>query len=682
MLYSIIPSFMDRPPFIIMLFLLAATLTLFSGLLVASALGVRGKSAYLLAIYLLSAGVIVISFEVLGLVRMLNQPLLFLGVQTLIALGCAAFWLRRGRPALLGPFSLDLQRLDFSGAGASMRRHPLLWLMALGVDVAYAVNAYVILVVPPNNNDSLYLHMARVARWLQTGSFLPYPTLFTWQLYFPLNAQALIYWTVLFWGTDQLAGFVQFGAALVTMLGVFGVARLLGFKRSQAVFAALLWASFPQVLFQSTTTQNDLVPAAMAVAAVYFLVSGLRGAALQPSLFLATLGISLALGAKQTAFFLLPGLAVAIFWLGWARRKELARPLLRWLPAVGLLFGCFGALVYVMNAAVYQNPLGDPVNLQALIHNPLAGADEREAAQDSQAVTPLTSLWINLNRIAYQFVDTTGLPPLLEGYLFRGKAQASRVLYQSLDLPLESAVAANPRSLVRFDFYHRPPLQEDETWFGIFAPFLLVPAGMVQLAHSFRRRNALPAVLWLLAGSFVLVELTLRPGWDAYLGRNFILAVVFLAPFAAAVYRPGVGWGVLVGVVVALSIYSLVTLTLNNASKPLIGPRAIWTLSRAQKLTLQNFYMTEGAQFVERFEPEDSVLALPPGTWEYPFYDDHLRRTLVLMESNDSLQDADWMRQQHIQYVLVRNDHPPAQVALPIECIQAGQSWSLYRVLP
>ncbi len=353
-----------------MLLLLAATLSAVTALFTAAALRVKGKPAYLLALYLLTAAPLVLCFELLGLARLLNNRAVFLGLQALFALAAGIFWSRRERPHLLGPFTPNLRRLEFSRLGPSMRRHPALWLLALGVDLAYAVNAYLILVVPPNNNDSLYLHMARVVHWLHNGSFLPYPTTFSLQLYYPYNAQALIYWTVLFWGSDQLAGFIQFSAALVTSLGVYAFARLLRAARPQAVFAALLWATLPQVLFQSTTTQNDLAPAAMLLAGVYFLVIALRGVDPRSSLLLAAMGISLALGAKQTVFFILPGLLAAALLLAWQRRPGAFGLLVRWLPGAALVFLLLGAPLYLQNWIVYHNPMGDPQTLADNIQLP------------------------------------------------------------------------------------------------------------------------------------------------------------------------------------------------------------------------------------------------------------------------------------------------------------------------
>ena len=358
-----------------MLIFPAALLLLFFALFAASSLRVSGRPFYLLALYLLACAADVFVFEIAGLLRWLGSPVLFLALQAVLTLAAGLFWLRSGKPHLLGPFAADLRHLDFRRLGLSIRRHPALWLLALAVDLAYAVNAYLILVVPPNNNDSLYLHMARVVHWLQTGSFLPYPTPFTWQLFYAFNAQSLIHWTVLFWDSDQLAGFVQFAAAFVTMLGVYLLARQLRFSRPQGIFAALVWAAFPQVFLQSTTTQNDLVPAAFFVGALVFLIQGLRSSDHRPGLILSALGLGLALGAKQTVFFLLPGLAALILLLAWQERPAGWAFLARWLPAAALAFLLVGALIYLENTIYFGNPLGESSSVAQVFRDPLTRAE-------------------------------------------------------------------------------------------------------------------------------------------------------------------------------------------------------------------------------------------------------------------------------------------------------------------
>src|SRR6185369_1524375 len=99
-----------------------------------------------------------------------------------------------------------------------------------------------------------------VAYWLQQASFYPpwNPDHFM-QMFHPINAEIGPLWTMVFWGSDRMAGAVQWLAALMIMIVIAGLARLLGFGGAGATFAALMWASLPEVMLQSTTTQSDLI---------------------------------------------------------------------------------------------------------------------------------------------------------------------------------------------------------------------------------------------------------------------------------------------------------------------------------------------------------------------------------------------------------------------------------------
>lgn len=93
----------------------------------------------------------------------------------------------------------------------------------------------------------------------------------------------------------------------------------------------------------------------------------------------------------------------------------------------------------------------------------------------------------------------------------------------------------------------------------------------------------------MLSLSFTFFEVIVRPGWDAYLGRNFILAILFLTPFLGRIYPQQSGFNIPVLVVVALSGYMVFNFALNNTSKPLIGQKAIWILDRVDKILFKIF---------------------------------------------------------------------------------------------
>ena len=84
---------------------------------------------------------------------------------------------------------------------------------------------------------------------------------------------------------------VQWLAQLAVLAAVYGIARRLGWTRPAAAFASLLTATLSIVALESVTTQNDLVVAALAAAAAFFVLGPTRS-----DVALAGLALGLALG--------------------------------------------------------------------------------------------------------------------------------------------------------------------------------------------------------------------------------------------------------------------------------------------------------------------------------------------------------------------------------------------------
>ena len=128
-------------------------------------------------------------------------------------------------------------------------------------------------------------------------------------------------WTIVFLGNDTLAESSQFIAMLVCAIAIYGISRLMDRSEKSASFNALLFLSFPVVAMQATTTQTDLFVAAMIACAFYFLASGFQQKQ-KSSLVVSSLAIALAIGSKQTAFFVLPGYLILCLFLWLKNRKS------------------------------------------------------------------------------------------------------------------------------------------------------------------------------------------------------------------------------------------------------------------------------------------------------------------------------------------------------------------------
>jgi hypothetical protein len=211
-------------------------------------------------------------------------------------------------------------------------------------------------VVPPNTPDSLLYHMARVVHWAQNGSLAHYATAYGHQLWNPPFAESAILTLRLLWGNDRPANIAQWLAFVGVLVGVSGLARLLGLGRPGRLLAVAFAASLPMAVLQATGTQNDLVVSLWLVAAC-FLVLLSRRSTLRP-LELAGLGAALGLGLLTKGTFYVFGLVVG----GWfaATRPWRSEPK----RAAAELAGVAAAIVLVnlghwsRNLALADTPLG------------------------------------------------------------------------------------------------------------------------------------------------------------------------------------------------------------------------------------------------------------------------------------------------------------------------------------
>ncbi len=644
------------------MFLLSFLLAVAFAAAVTIRLGFKNPHQFILAAIIFFAADILIAFYITGFSGQLNQTWLFILVQViLLGISIALVWkdLRHWRS--------HLPRLQFSKTGLVefVRKNPLLSIFSLIVDLCYAVNAYLIVVVPPNNNDALYIHMAKVGHWLRQGSLQSYSTYYLYQLFYPYNAQALIYWTVLFSGSDKFAGFIQYFSAFFCVLSIYGIARLLNLSAEQGFFASFIFLTFPQVFFQSTTTQNDLITAAFILQALYFLLYGLQKKELR---FLVVSGIAfgMALGIKQTAFFILPVILLVLIWV-YLKRQNSFKQITVWIISFAIAAVLLGSASYLKNLVSYHNPIGPSEATTGFV-----------GLQDD---TPMPrALALNTTRLLYQFVDTTGLPPILEGYLFRGKARLASRLFDAIGFPLDSTDAWYADSQIRFDYYLRPELQEDGTWFGLVCALLLTPLFILSIFWAIKKKQPVFFIFPLSVVIFHLGEFLVRPGWDFYVGRNYLVPVAIMSPLIGFAYKPALRSRLFTATLMLLSGYMVVNMVFNNQSKPLVGRDAIWILDRSQKITLQARMLRTPLDFVERKVPDGATIGLSPNTMEYPYFGEYFTRNLTAVKPVEKLADRDWLRRNGIDYLLVNYGAIPQGIEIPFAPILSDKEWGLYKV--
>ena len=236
------------------------------------------------------------------------------------------------------------------------------WIVPLVPAVAIAITTAVIaLVAPPNNWDSMTYHMSRVEHWRVLNSVAHYPTNIEWQLYLnPWAEFSILQFQTLGFGSDRLANLVQWFAFVGSMVGVSLLVRILGGARFAQSLAALMVATTPVIILQSTSTQNDLVCGFFVVSAACFLFERLATSSTKHELYF-PLSVALAIATKGTAYLILAPFVVYALIL--VSKQEGFRRGVRLAGFLVIATLMLNAGHWTRNLALWHHPLGDPKGL-------------------------------------------------------------------------------------------------------------------------------------------------------------------------------------------------------------------------------------------------------------------------------------------------------------------------------
>jgi hypothetical protein len=212
----------------------------------------------------------------------------------------------------------------------------------------------------PQVHDSLSYRLSRVGYWLQEHSLRHFATNEARQNYTPVNADLVMLWlTAPFDRGFPLVSLAQFFGGVLLMLAVWGLGRQLELDRLARLGSLLVLVGMPNVASQFTTSQTDLLTGGWLVSGLFFLLMGFKNRVFALP---AWLGIGLAVGAKPTVCFWIPGLAV--LGLIWYKACRPATSLMRQhLVAALLSLTLLGMPRYLENDIDYRNPFGAEAEL-------------------------------------------------------------------------------------------------------------------------------------------------------------------------------------------------------------------------------------------------------------------------------------------------------------------------------
>ena len=246
---------------------------------------------------------------------------------------------------------------------AALRRlRPPIWTAVLA-PVLLATLATAIL-YPPNTPDALIYHLPRIEFWLRQGSLSFYPACVQRQLFSQPFAEIALLHIHTLSGSDVFDGLLQWSANLGCIILCRGLAvRLSGGVRRAGTVAAILAATLPIAVAESSTCQNDLVEAFWILATLQALADAIGSTTVANAMLLGG-SAGLAVLTKGSAYpFLAPaGILFAAFCI--------RRPLCRMLPAA-----VAAAVIVAVNAPHWTRTairFGDPLGGQSASFRPPA----------------------------------------------------------------------------------------------------------------------------------------------------------------------------------------------------------------------------------------------------------------------------------------------------------------------
>ena len=610
-----------------------------AGALVATCLGLRSTIGFLLAVYVLAGGEVVLVSLVLSLFDAFTRAGLLAVFALWFALACLA-WTRRGRPRA--------QLVVVAPVREALRDHAVAVLAGLAV----LTHAYVLVVavtVPQSLPDTMLYHLPRAALWKQQHAVAYVPNAPDERIdVFPPAAEIESSVSMVLSHGDRYVGLVQVLALVAACLAIAGIARRLGLSRSAAAFGALAFATFTVVVLQAPTALNDLVVASFLCVCAYFAMGSSRA-----ELALAALALALAVGTKGTAAFAIPALGLFVL---------ASQPRRRWwsivaLGAVGIGVGSFWFAVNLVEAGHVTggvvvdrgvNPLGE--RIWRSVADLLELSNAENTGLIASPLWGLTALAVALvvgllvwrrSRVAAGVAVVVGAISFLAAPMLVACVQvAARIGAHAVNaIGLD---VAGPSGRLPVGFIESPM----HSSYGLAFVILLLGAGALVVADVARGRLPIAALIAVGGVPLTLLVTALVLAYDPQRMRYIVFAVALAAAvFGIALRVRALAWTAVAATAVSLAISAAYFIPRPAGLALLPGNR--------DRETARWFVQAEGGagdgvafRFLEEEVPDNATVALAvtPNTYVYPAWDAGLRRTVVFVPENGSVPEtADWL---------------------------------------
>jgi len=497
--------------------------------------------------------------------------------------------------------------------------------MVITVIILGILNFVVVVTTAPHNWDSMVVHLARMAYYLQHNNLAFYDANQWAQVTHPKIQPILLIFTYLVSSRNEnFTQLIQYFSYWVAIICLFGISIRAGNTKAQSLFSALIGGLLIEWIMESTTTQNDMLLTAFLGITIYSLLS-FRKTNKYKYLVFAAIGVGLSIGTKEAS--ILPLFSVGLITLFVLFSKDIR--IIKRNIYIFIIFMIISLSVFSLPSGYLEsNQKEGKVNISdvfTFIGKPF----------DYIALNGTK----NLIRFVFDSISLDGLPANDEIKTIQVLLKTPLVLLvEKLGIDLESPVA----SAVPFSFYKKPYAHEDLSHWGVIG-FGLTWISLIIVICS-KKVNIENKVLAISAIFFIIIQSYFGP-YDPYRGRYFISGALFSVPVIGFVIQTkNIIGRTLVWVIVILGCISgLFAVLLRNRSSFIsistneLSTTSIFSMDRMSQLTRNNPSITVPMNAYEKLVPAKAIVAAfisnDPENYEYPLFGKGLTRTILPINS-------------------------------------------------
>ncbi len=337
----------------IILFIISFCLVIFSSYFFTAIIKSKRSENSVIFWILNIAAQIILTFEFLSLLKAIDLYNV-LKVNFVVFVFSFIFWKIKNMPEL----KIKKFDLSFEIIKTEFQKDKLLLILGIFFLFSFLISLFLALYAPVNLWDSTTYHVARVFFWIQNKTLAHFETSSIRQTMFPPNAEIFYLWPLVFIKKDFLAGMVQFLSFCGSLWVLSSFLTYLKISPKRILWAIFVFASLPEIILQSSSTQNDLVLGFFLFASLYLFTYGIREKE-KVSLIMSAVAMGIAMGIKGSAFMFLPAIGIIYTIISFrSEKKQFYKPLLFYGSCTFLFFILLSSYNYVLNYLEFRNPLG------------------------------------------------------------------------------------------------------------------------------------------------------------------------------------------------------------------------------------------------------------------------------------------------------------------------------------